>query len=46
MVKNVKLVFREVSPPPGQTGNYHAQIADLKIHYSNMYESGELGTLT
>ena len=41
MVKNVKLVFREVAAPPGQTGNYHAQIADLKILYSHIHESGE-----
>ena len=40
-VKKVKLMFRETEVPPGESGNYHAQIADLKIHYSNVHETGK-----
>ena len=39
--KNVKLSFRETEPAAGQGANYHALIADLKIRYSNVYDTGE-----
>ena len=41
-VKNVKLIFRENKPPEGQSGNYHAQVADLKIYYSDVHDNGTL----
>ena len=38
--KKVKLSFRETEPAPGQNSVY-ALIADLKIRYSNVYDTGK-----
>lgn len=40
-VTKVQLIFRQHKPPKDQKGNYHAQVADLKIHYTKVYGSSK-----